>query len=213
MTLPRLLPFLFVVFTTVGYADPASVPAPGPLVEKAVAAAGGQGKLLKLFRMKEKFHFGDAPEPPEGKKPSTRESILEAPDYWWVGKKDRTGEPAKFDVWAWTLGAVVDPRTKIETVPDIQEEGKPAPGIRLSGTVTPAMELYFDPASALLLRMDWRGDIYRFSEWKDHDGTKYPSKCVIFKKSTGKPWFFHEITELERLKDLPEGIIRTPVQK
>lgn len=181
---------------------------PKPLIDKAVAAVGGADKLLKLFRIKELYHFGDKPEPAEGKKRSVRDSVLEAPAYWWVGKKDRTDEPAKFDVWGWTLGAITDPKSKVVTVPDVTEEGRDAFGLRVSGTVTPEMELYFDRESSLLVRMDWRGDIYRFSAWKEHDGVKYPSKCIIFKKAGGKPWFYHEITELERLKELPPGIVR-----
>ena len=50
--------------------------------------------------------------------------------------------------------------------------------------------------------------IYRFSEWKDCDGTMYPSKCVMFRRKSGVPWFFHEILELERLKELPEDLKR-----
>lgn len=55
-------------------------------------------------------------------------------------------------------------------------------------------------------RLDWRGDFYRFSEWKEHDGLKYASKTILYKKKDGKPWFFHEITGLERLAKLPEGL-------
>jgi hypothetical protein len=178
------------------------------LIDKAVTAAGGADKLLKLFRIKEQFHFGANPMPDEGKKSSMRESVLDAPKYWWVGKKDRTGEPAKFDVWGWALGAITDTASKIETVPDVSEGGKTAFGLRVSETIKPAMELYFDKETTLLIRMDWASDIYRFSDYKEHDGVKYPSKCIIFKKATGKPWFYHEILELERLKELPEGLSR-----
>lgn len=183
---------------------------PKPLIEKAVAAIGGKDKLLTLFRIKESFHFGDTPEPAAGKKKSTRESVLEPPKFWWVGKKDRTGEPAKFDVWGWTLGALVDEQSKVEAIADVTEEGTAAHGLRVSGTVTPPMDLYFDTETSLLLRFDWRGDIYRLSDWKECDGAKYPGKCVIYKKASGKPWFYHEITEIERLKELPAGLKREP---
>ncbi len=181
---------------------------PKPLIDKAVAAVGGADKLLKLFRMKEQFHSGAEPEPKAGKKKTSRESVLEAPAYWWLGKKDRTDEPAKFDVWGWTLGAITDPKSKVEVVPDVTEDGKAAFGLRVSGTITPPMELYFDPQSSLLVRMDWRADIYRFSDWKEHDGVKYPSRCIIYKKASGKPWFHHEIVEIERLKELPAELTR-----
>lgn len=188
--------------------QPAVAVEPAALVNRAVAAAGGEEKLLRLFRIKERFHFGDQPEPAPGKKASTRESVLEPPGFWWVGKKDRTDEPAKFDVWGWTLGALIDPKSRLEAVPEIMEGGKPAFGLRVGDTITPAMELYFDKERSLLVRIDWRDDVYRFSDWKEHDGAKYPSRCIIYKKKTGKPWFYHEITELERLKELPAGLTR-----
>jgi hypothetical protein len=179
---------------------------PGPQIEKVVSAVGGKDKLLKIFRIKEIYHFGEKPEPDAGKKRSIRESVLEMPGWWWVNKKERGDEPAKFDVWAWTLGVLVDEKSKVESIPGLSDEGRATFGLRVSGTVDPAMDLYFDKETSLLLRLDWRADIYRFSEWKEHDGVKYASKTVIYKKASEKPWFYHEVTELERLKALPEGI-------
>jgi hypothetical protein len=181
---------------------------PKPLVDQVLTAVGGKEKLLTLFRIKEIFHFGATPEPAEGKKRSTRESVIEPPKYWWLGKKERAEEPAKYDVWAWTLGIFTAPESKIEVIPDMTDEGKVCFGLRVSGSVTPAMEFYFDKSTSLLQRLDWRGDFYRFSEWKEHDGAKYASRTVIFKKAGGKPWFFHEVTGVERLKELPEGLAR-----
>jgi hypothetical protein len=178
-----------------------------PIVDTCIAAVGGREKLLKIFRIKEIFHFGDQPTPAEGKTRSTRESILEMPAGWWLGKKERDDEPAKHDVRAWCLDLLVDPQSKFEIIPDLTDEGKVTKGLRVSGSITPAMDLYFDPATHLLARFDWRSDFYRFSDWKEHDGLKYAAKTIIFKKASGKPWFFHEITELERLKALPEGLV------
>lgn len=196
---------LLASFTTALNAQTAD---PKPLVDKVITAVGGQGKLLTLFRMREIFHFGDKPEPAEGKKRSTRESVVEPPQSWWIGNKERAEEPAKYDVWAWTLGLLTDPTTKVEVIPDMMDEGKTCFGLRASGTVTPAMDLYFDKTTNLLLRIDWRADFYRFSEWKETDGVKYASKTVIFKKTGGKPWFFHEVTAVERLKELPANLKR-----
>lgn len=177
-------------------------------VARVVQAAGGEDKLLKRFRIEEIFHFGDQPEPAEGKKRSTRESVLEMPNLWWLKGKERADEPAKFDVWAWTLGILVDPKAKVETMADKEDGGKALFGLRVSAVVDPAMDLYFDPETNLLTRLDWRGDIYRFSDWKEHDGAKYASRTVIFKAASGKPWFFHEVTAVERLAALPEGVVR-----
>lgn len=177
-------------------------------VARVVQAAGGEDKLLKLFRIEEIFHFGDQPEPAEGKKRSVRESVLEMPGLWWLKGKERADEPAKFDVWAWTLGILVDPKAKVETLPDKEDGGKVLFGLRVSAVVDPAMDLYFDPGTSLLTRIDWRGDIYRFSDHKEHDGAKYASRTIIYKAASGKPWFFHEVTAVERLKALPEGVVR-----
>ncbi len=181
---------------------------PKPLVEKALAAVGGKDRLLKIFRMKEIFHFGDKPEPEAGKKRGTRESILEMPGWWWLNKKERADEPAKFDVWAWTLGILVDEKSKVEVIPDITDEGKVCFGLKVSASVAPAMSLYFDQETSLLKRLDWRGDFYRFSNWKEHDGVKYASKTIILKLKDNKPWFFHEVLEVERLAKLPEGLTK-----
>lgn len=179
-----------------------------PLIDKVVAAVGGQDKLLKLFRIKETYHFGSKPTPDEGKKSSSRESVIEVPESWWIGKKERADEPAKYDVWAWTLGILVDAKSKVAVIPDITDEGKAAFGLRVSESVTPAMDLYFDKETSLLVRIDWRGDFYRFTEWKEHDGVKYASKTVIYKIAGGKPWFFHEVAGVERLKELPAELAR-----
>ena len=82
------------------------------LVQKFVAAAGGEAKLFRLFKITEELNVSSDPE----KKPNKRISVLEPPDHWWLGKKDRVQadkEPATYLVWAWTLGALVEPASKI----------------------------------------------------------------------------------------------------
>jgi hypothetical protein len=196
------------LFFSLALSLPAQTADPKPLVEQVLAAAGGKDKLLTLFRIQEIFHFGDTPEPAEGKKRSTRSSVIEPPKYWWIGKKERAEEPAKYDVWAWTLGILTAPESKIEVIPDLADEGKACLGLKVSGSVTPAMDFYFDKETKLLHRLDWRGDIYRFSGWQEHDGAKYASRTIIYKKAGGKPWFYHEVTGVERLMELPEGLVR-----
>ncbi len=200
--------FLSAALSSPAQTAPAPDPAVQPLIDKVVTAVGGKDKLLTLFRIKETFHFGANPTPDEGKKASSRESVLDVPKYWWLGKKERADEPAKYDVWAWTLGILVDPQSKVEIIPDLTHEGPPLFGLSVSGTVDPAMDLYFDKETHLLRRIGWRGDYYLFSDWKEHDGVKYASKTVIYKKASGKPWFFHEVTEVQRLKELPAGLTR-----
>jgi len=177
------------------------------LVQQVVTAAGGADKLLKLFRIRERLNVSPDPE----KKGNERVSVLEPPKYWWVGKKERVKEdkePATFLVWAWTLGAMTDPASKVEMISEITESDRTAFALRVSGTINPPMDLYFDKAESRLIRIDWRADTHRFSEWKEHDGVKYPARCVGYKKATGKPWYFSEIIELQRLQELPEGLTR-----
>ncbi len=202
--------FCFLALSSVALAGAlvhADEPVPQELVQKVVRAAGGEDKLLKLFRIRERLNVSADPKK-EGKE---RVSVLEPPNFWWLGKRERVKdekEPATFLVWAWTLDALIDPKSKVEVIADVHEGEKPAFGLRVSGTVTPPMDLYFDEAENRLVRIDWRQDIHRFSDWKEHDGVKYPAKCVGYKK-TGRPWYFSEIIELERLKELPEGLKRS----
>lgn len=174
------------------------------LVQQVVAAAGGEDKLLKLFRFKERLNVSSDPDKPSHE----RVSIVEAPGFWWLGKTERGEEPAKFLVWAWTLGALIDPKSMIEVLPEITEADRPTFGLRVSGTIDPPMDVYFDQAERRLVRIDWRRDIHRFSDWKEQDGAKYPAKCIGFRKNTGEPWYFSEIIELERLEELPAGLQR-----
>ena len=180
------------------------------IVKKIFDAVGGEDKLLRLFKTRETVNVSTDPD----KKVPERISVYEPPKYWWTGKNERVkneatpDEPATFLVWAWTLGILTDPASKLEVIPDVVESNKPAIGLRVSNTVTPPMDLYFDKAESRLVRIDWRSDIHRFSDWKEIDGVKYPAKCIGYKKNTEKPWYFSEIIELERLNDLPGELKR-----
>jgi len=187
----------------------AQEPTPETRIQQIVEAAGGKDKLLKLVRVRERLNVSSDPE----KKGTERVSVMEPPKSWWLGKRERVSEdkePAIFLVWGWTLGALTDPESKVESIPEITEGDQPVFGLRVSGTIDPAMDLYFSKTNNHLVRIDWRSDIHRFSDWKEHDGVRYPAKCVGFKKKTGNPWYFTEILELERLTELPDGLLRAP---
>ena len=193
---------LFACFTTrLSSQESTSVP---ELVQQVIRAAGGESKLFKLFRMKEQYNAGETLLTPG----TPRTSVVEPPTSWWINNKERGVEPAKITTWAWTLGALTDPKSKIDLLADMTDNEKNLSGLRITGTVDPALDMYFDKETQQLIRVDWRDDIYRFSDWKDCDGTKYPSKCVMFRRQSGAPWFFHEILELERLKELPVDLKR-----
>jgi hypothetical protein len=189
------------------HADDSSASQASPemtLVSKVIAAAGGDDKLLTLFRMEERYNAGK-----EAVTPGTpRVSVVEPPKSWWIGTKERGTEPAKITAWAWTLGVLKDPKSKLELLPDMTDNEKSFSGLRITESVDPALDMYFDKETYELVRVDWRNDSYRFSDWKDFDGTKYPAKCAMFRRNSGEPWFFHEIVTIERLQELPEGLQR-----
>lgn len=178
-------------------------------VAKVLTAAGGEEKLLKLFRIHEKLVVNADP----NAKATTRISVLEPPKYWWLGKKERVREekePATFLVWAWTLGILTDAKSKIATLAEVEVAGVKSYGLQVSETVTPAMDLYFDEKTHRLTHIDWRSDRHSFSDWKEHDGASYPAKTIGTKKASGKAWYFSEITKLERLAELPKEYKREP---
>ncbi|MDX2036715.1 MAG: hypothetical protein SFX72_08690 [Isosphaeraceae bacterium] len=180
---------------------------PRRIADRAVESIGGEKAILRLFRIKERLNVSSDPNKP-GKE---RTSILEPPKHWWLGKTDRVvseKEPATFLVWAWTLGALVDPESKLTAIPSITDEGRKLLGLRVEGTIQPAMDLYFDAVDHRLARIDWRSDIHRFSDWRSVSGVHYPARCVGTKKNSGKRWYDTEILELERLESLPPGLSR-----
>jgi hypothetical protein len=204
---PFVLMLAALTFLNSSHADDPSASPASPemkLVSKVIAAAGGDEKLLTLFRMEERYSAGK-----EFVSPGTaRVSVVEPPKSWWIGTNERGTEPAKITAWAWTLGVLKDPKSKLELLPDITDNEKSLSGLRITESVDPAIDMYFDKETDGLVRVDWRNDIYRFSDWKDFDGTKYPAKCAMFRRNSGEPWFFHEIVTIERLQELPEGLQR-----
>jgi hypothetical protein len=205
--LPCVLTIAVLAVLKSSHADDAAASPASPektLVDKAIAAAGGDDKLLTLFRMEERYSSGEEFVPPG----TARVSVVEPPKSWWIGTKERGTEPAKITTWAWTLGVLKDPQSKLELLPEMTDNEKSLTGLRITGSVDPAIDMFFDKETHELARVDWRNDIYRFSDWKDFDGTRYPAKCAMFRRNSGKPWFFHEIVSIERLKELPEGLQR-----
>ena len=57
-------------------------------------------------------------------------------------------------------------------------------------------------------RLDCPSNCYRVRACKEHDGLRYAAKTIIFKLKDSKAWFFHDITSLERLATLPDGLVK-----
>lgn len=203
--------FLFSAVVAIRADEPARTPADearvAPLVSAAIQAAGGEEKLLRLFRIREELVLN-----PDGQKPpSVRVSVLEPPKYWWMNKKERVSEqqePATNLVWVWTLTALKDPTCKLSPLPDLTDGDVSLKGLQIGGAISPPMDVYFHPETSRLSRIDWRSDIHRFSEWKVVDGVGFPSRTVGTKKKDGKVWYESNVVELTRLSELPPDITR-----
>jgi len=173
---------------------------PSALVDSAVKAAGGKEKLLTSFRIKERLALSADLEA----KGTERVSVLQPPGHWYVGKKNRVTEekePAVMLTWAWTLRALLDPASKLESLPPAGD----LVGVRIRGSIEPPMDVWFDGKERRLSAIDWRKDRHVFSEWKELDGLRYPSR-VVGHKPDGKVWYHTRIVELTRLEDLPPDL-------
>ena len=195
--------FCFVICAVCVSMD-AAEPDAATLVSRVIEAACGKDRLLKRFRITERYSAG-AERAPSG---TPRTSVIEPPKYWWVGTSERGQEAAKVTVWAWTLGVLTDAESRISTIPHVMENGKELYGLRVTGSVDPALDMYFDREHSRLTRIDWRNDIYIFGKWQKYDGTVYPARTTMYRRKTRQPWFHHEILNLERLRRLPENLKR-----
>ena len=172
---------------------------PQPMVDQAVTAAGGQEQLLRAFRVTELFNSGETALPENSPKRTPRTSPVQLPDRWVVNGTERGAEPARAVVRARTLDLLLDSKSQLEILREVADEDVTCDVLRVSGSVRPAMKLYFDRQTHLLKRVDWREDFFRFSGWETQDWLNFPARCVLFRTRTGKACFHHEITELERL--------------
>lgn len=209
LVLPCLLA-LIMMADTLSYAkDPASA-----LANEVIEAAGGKENLFLTYRYSDRLRVGpgkpDLLDSLEGKR--TRQSYIEAPNLWWLlrGKewKERGKEPAKWLAFGWTLAVLADPEAKVTTLPDLVDEETSAEmvGLQVAGPIDPAMDLYFDKQTKLLVRLDWNKEICRFSEWKEFEGFHLPTRCVGYKRKNGEPWYFCEILEVERVAEIPAEV-------
>ena len=199
--MPRLLAILLFIAAP-AFADG---PADGPekFAEEIVKRHGGADRLLKVFRMEETFSLNG------GKKNTDRTSHLQPPALWYVGQTERVSESGKGsvcqDIWMWTLGPLADPKTKLAAAPDAVVAGRQAHALRVSGTIEPAIVAYFDAETYGLVRIDWKGQQFVFTQPKDIDGTRVPTHCVLYGKD-GKERMRTDLRSITRLARLPAGL-------
>ncbi len=175
--------------------------------QQIVASHGGAEKLLHAVKFSETYHVGGN----LTAKGIDRTSIIQPPNVWYVGKTERVSEQDKGsvckNVWMWTLGPLVDPKARLEVVPDLTVDGKLAHGLKVSGAIEPAIKAYFDAATHDLVRIEWKGQTFTFSNPVSVDGTRVPTKCILLGKD-GKERLRTELRDIQRLQSLPADLAK-----
>lgn len=116
--------------------------------------------------------------------------------------------------WAWSLRILLDPTSKIQSVPDIVAAEKPAFGLRVTESVKEPSDLYFDKETNLLVAIDYTDTRHVFSDWKKtEEGHDYPAHVVGFRFADRKArtlkekqWYQTDILELTPLNELPKEL-------
>ncbi len=179
-------------------------PAVKAVKDRALQAAGGTKKVPKIVHWKERWYLGDSQEG------NDREAIIRFPDAWFQDGKniakdnaDRTEKAYMVGVWA--LYQLVDPATKLTSLPELKVKQRPADGLRVSHAGQKDIDLYFDRETGQLARMDWRKYQVFFENWREADGYRYPAKSSVYLED-GTLYLWTEFLEFERLSELPAGL-------
>ena len=73
-------------------------------------------------------------------------SILQPPNLWYGGKRKRVSQENKggvcHDVWMWTLGPLVDPETKLESLPDLASKARPRMASKSAAALSHRLTLF-----------------------------------------------------------------------
>ena len=181
----------------------------------AMKAVGGQEKLLDVFRFHERVLITATPTPlVAGETKGNRTSVVKAGGGWWIGTKKRNKDKVRVLCWAWSLRILLDDKAKIEAMPDIVVDNKPAFGLRIKGSVKEPIDLFFDKNSKRLKAIDYTDTRHVFSDWKKTaQGHLYPAHVAGFRfvdRKLGtvqmKQWYQTDILQLVPLKKLPSQL-------
>jgi hypothetical protein len=190
---------------------------PRQLVEQVIKTAGGEDKLLTMFRFRERVLITDTPAAPVAKdEKGNRTSVVQVSGDWWIGTAKRDKDKVRVLCWAWSLRILTDPKSKIQTVPDIKVGDKQAFGLRVTESVKEPIDLFFDKETKRLAAIDYTDTRHYFSEWKKTDaGQEYPahvSGVRFADRKAGtlkdKQWYQTDILELTPLQELPVELKR-----
>jgi len=190
----------------------ANDPDPQELVKQLLETAGGESKLLKLFRFRERLLVGKtAADPVSQDEKGNRTSVVEVSGDWWIGTAKRDKDKVRVLCWAWSLRILLDPQSCIQSCRAITVDGKPAFGLRVTESVKEPIDLFFDAESKRLVAINYMDTRHVFSEWKKTtDGHHYPSHVVGFRFTNrdagaleSNQWYQTDILELTPLNELP----------
>jgi hypothetical protein len=204
------------------FARPAAAETDGAVkkqVEDVVATAGGEEKLLTLFRFRERVLITATPAAAvTADEKENRTSVVQVSGDWWLGTAKRDKDKVRVLCWAWSLRILLDPKSKLQSAPEITVAGKPAFGVRVTESVKEPIDLYFDRESKRLVAIDYTDTRHLFSDWKKTaEGHSYPSHVAGFRfadraagKLQDKQWYQTDILELTPLKELPAELKPQP---
>ena len=182
------------------------------LVEQVVKAAGGEEKLLKLFRFRERVLITATPAARvTADEKENRTSVVQVGGDWWIDKNKRYKDKVRVLCWAWSLRILLEPKSKVATIAETTVAGKPALGLRVSESVKEPIDLLFDKETNRLVAIDYTDTRHLFSEWKmTTEGRHYPSHVTGYRftnRAAGtlneKQWYQTDILELTPLTELP----------
>jgi hypothetical protein len=181
-------------------------------VEQVVTAVGGEEKLLKLFRYRERVLVSAAAAPavtPEEK--GNRTSVVQVGGDVWLGTTKRGKDKVRVLMWAWSLRLLLDPQSKIEALPETTIAGTAVTGLRVTESIKEPMTLYFDTQKHKLIAIDYTDTRHVFTDWRTtSEGHHYAAHVVGYKftdldKGTvsDTQWYQTDILELTPLAELP----------
>ena len=198
---------LITLHAAAGADDPAKT-----LVEQVVTAAGGEAKLLNLFRYRERVLVSGIGAPavtPEEK--GNRTSVVQVGGDVWLGTTKRGKDKVRVLMWAWSLRLLLDPKSKIEALPETTIAGQDVTGLRVTESIAEPITLYFDTQKHKLIAIDYTDTRHVFSDWKSTpEGHSYAAHIVGYRftdrdKGTvsDTQWYQTDILELTPLTELP----------
>lgn len=181
-------------------------------VEQVITAAGGEEKLLKLFRFRERILITATPAAavtPEEK--GNRTSVVQVGGDVWLGTTKRGKDKVRVLMYGWSLRVLLDPKSKIEALPESTVAGTVVTGLRVTESVAEPITLYFDTENHQLIAIDYTDTRHVFTDWKTtSEGHHYAAHVVGYKftdrdKGTvsDTQWYQTDILELTPLAELP----------